>query len=83
MPGAPSEAPVPIHAQESPLNSSSWAGQVPIFRQENRQSHYRNEPVKYDLNLGNMIVCDNSPHVLTAFEKKMNTNKIIFYKQKI
>ena len=32
-------------------SSSSWAGWSPNFRQEIRQSHYRNDPVKYDLNL--------------------------------
>ena len=40
---------VPFHAQDSLLNSSSWVGQVPNFRQETRQSHYRNDPVKFDL----------------------------------
>jgi len=39
----------PFHAQDSQLNSSSWVGQVPNFRQETRQSNYRNDPVKYDL----------------------------------
>ena len=39
----------PLHAQEQLLNSSSWVDQVPNFRQEIRQSHYRNDPVKYDL----------------------------------
>ena len=39
----------PFHAQDLLLNSSSWVGQVPNFRQETRQSHYRNDPVKYDL----------------------------------
>ncbi len=47
--GSSQEAPQPFHAQESLLNSSSWVGQVPNFRQETRQSHYRNDPVKYDL----------------------------------
>ena len=32
-------------------SSSSWAGWSPNFRREIRQSHYRNDPVKYDLNL--------------------------------
>ena len=32
-------------------SSSSWAGKSPNFRREIRQSHYRNDPVKYDLNL--------------------------------
>ena len=40
---------IPLHAQELLLNSSSWVDQVPNFRQEIRQSHYRNDPVKYDL----------------------------------
>ena len=31
-------------------SSSSWAGKSPNFRREIRQSHYRNDPVKYDLN---------------------------------
>ena len=38
-----------FHAQDLLLNSSSSVGQVPNFRQEIRQSHYRNDPVKYDL----------------------------------
>ena len=46
----PRWTPAPFHAQELLLNSSSWVGQVPNFRQEIRQSHYRNDPVKYDLN---------------------------------
>ena len=41
----------PFHAQELLLNSSSWVDQVPNFRQEIRQSYYRNDPVKYDLSL--------------------------------
>ena len=41
----------PFHAQEVLPNSSSWFDQVPNFRQEIRQSHYRNDPVKYDLAL--------------------------------
>ena len=41
----------PFHAQEELPNSSSWFDQVPNFRQEIRQSHYRNDPVKYDLAL--------------------------------
>ena len=41
----------PLHAQEQLLNSSSWVDPVPNFRQEIRQSHYRNDPVKYDLNM--------------------------------
>ena len=32
-------------------SSSSWAGKSPNFRREIRQSHYRNDPVKYDLTL--------------------------------
>ena len=31
------------------LISSSWLSKASIFRQENRQSYYRNDPVKYDL----------------------------------
>ena len=34
------------------LASLLWADQVPNFRQEIRQSHYRNDPVKYDLGDG-------------------------------
>jgi hypothetical protein len=39
----------PFHALEDLPDSSSWFDQVPNFRQEIRQSHYRNDPVKYDL----------------------------------
>ena len=39
----------PFHAQEQLLTSLSWFDQVLIYRQEIRQSHYRNDPVKYDL----------------------------------
>ena len=42
---------IPFQAQEKLLTSSSWVDQVPNFRQEIRQSHYRNDPVKYDLAL--------------------------------
>ena len=38
-----------FHAQEKVPNSSSRIDQVPDFRQEICQSHYRNDPVKYDL----------------------------------
>ena len=31
--------------------SSSWLSKASIFRQENRQSYYRNDPVKYDLSV--------------------------------
>ena len=47
--GSLERAPAPLHAQDLLLNSSSWVGQVPNFRQEIRQTHYRNDPVKYDL----------------------------------
>ena len=43
------ETSVPFHAQDDLLNSSTRISQVPNFRQEIRQSHYRNDPVKYDL----------------------------------
>ena len=49
--GSLERAPAPFHAQDLLLNSSSWVGQVLNFRQEIRQSHYRNDPVKYDLNM--------------------------------
>ena len=39
----------PFHAQEKLLTSSSWVSQVPNFRQEIRQSNYRNDTAKYDL----------------------------------
>ena len=42
---------MPLHAQDEELDSSSWVDQVPDFRQEICQSHYRKDPVKYDLNL--------------------------------
>ena len=45
----------PFHAQEEMLASSSWVDQAPNFRQEIRQSHYRNDPVKYDL--GKLVFC--------------------------
>ena len=48
--GSLEKAPAPLHAQDLLLNSLLWVGQVPNFRQEIRQSHYRNDPVKYDLN---------------------------------
>ena len=41
----------PFHALKELPISSSWFDQVPNFRQEIRQSHYRNDPVKYDLAL--------------------------------
>ena len=55
--GPSGEVPTPFHAQELLLKSSSWVGQVQNFRQEIRQSHYRNDPVKYDL--------DGKMHCLT------------------
>ena len=39
----------PFHAHGQALTSSSWRGWAPSFRRETRQSHYRNDPVKYDL----------------------------------
>ena len=56
-----SRDPAPFHAQEKVLASSSWADQVPNFRQEIRQSHYRNDPVKYDLNLTMYLPSSYSP----------------------
>ncbi len=41
----------PLHAQEEVLASSSWRDQAPDFRQEIRQSNYRKDPVKYDLDV--------------------------------
>jgi hypothetical protein len=41
----------PFHALKELPDSSSWLDQVPNFRQEIRQSLYRNDPVKYDLGL--------------------------------
>ena len=41
----------PFHALKELLASSSWFDQVPNFRQEIRQSNYRNDPVKYDLSV--------------------------------
>ena len=38
-------------------SSSSWAGKSPNFRREIRQSHYRNDPVKYDLTL--LVLCQD------------------------
>ena len=49
------QTPASFHAQELLLNSSSWIGRVPNFRQKIRQSHYRNDPVKYDL--GGCCLC--------------------------
>ena len=45
----------PFHAQEKLLTSSSWVSQVPNFRQEIRQSNYRNDPVKYDLTFSSNV----------------------------
>ena len=39
------------HAKEKLQASSSWTGTAPNFRQEICQSNYRNDPVKYDLNI--------------------------------
>ena len=56
----------PLHAQEQLLNSSSWVDLVPNFRQEIRQSHYRNDPVKYDLNMnGNFPLTSLLPTRIT------------------
>ena len=45
-----------LHAQGEMRSSSSWAGQAPNFRREIRQSHYRNDPVKYDLSLVHQLL---------------------------
>ena len=65
----------PFHALKELLASSSWFDQVPNFRQEIRQSNYRNDPVKYDLNL--LLVNGDLNFLLKryAFEKKPIVNK--------
>ena len=45
----------PFHAQRKTLVSSSWLDQTTNFRQEIRQSNYRNNPVKYDLDNGKVV----------------------------
>ena len=40
-----------LHAQKQKLQLILVGCQTSIFRQENRYSYYRNDPVKYDLNL--------------------------------
>ncbi len=42
---------LPLHALDKPCVSSSWLSQIPSFRQETCQAYYRNDPVKYDLDL--------------------------------
>ena len=39
----------PFHALDRPCLSSSWLSKDSGFRQETRQSYYRNDPVKYNL----------------------------------
>ena len=59
------------------LASSSWVDQAPNFRQEIRQSHYRNDPVKYDLNL-----TLNLPSLVTSSCKAWHLNvhlNVYFY----
>ena len=51
----PKEDSGPLHAQRKTRVSSSWLDQTPNFRQEIRQSHYRNNPVKYDLGDGEVM----------------------------
>ena len=46
-------------------SSSSWAGKSPNFRREIRQSHYRNDPVKYDLN--------STPPILPVWQTRNQT----------
>ena len=62
----------PFHAQDWLLNSSSWVGQVPNFRQEIRQSHYRNDPVKYDL-------ADEMGTPLTNWIKHDNVIEVVIF----
>ena len=57
----------PFHALEKLLTSSSWFDQVPNFRQEIRQSHYRNDPVKYDLVLQLLSMTSRCTEKLSAF----------------
>ena len=40
---------IPFTLREGDLISSSWFDETSNFRGEIRQSHYRNDPVKYDL----------------------------------
>ncbi len=42
-----------ITLRERPLTSSSWLFESPNFRQEMRSSYYRNDSLKYDLNVSN------------------------------
>jgi len=44
-----------IMLRERPLISSSWMCKSPNFRQEIRSSYYRNDSLKYDLNVSNNL----------------------------
>ena len=61
------ETSVPFHAQDDLLNSSTRISQVPNFRQEIRQSHYRNDPVKNDLVCSACWLLINSEFRCTSF----------------
>ena len=72
----------PFHAQEEMLTSSSWTDQASDFRQEIRQSNYRNDPVKYDLkgqpNLGSAPSTDLScsPWIMWIFHKSQSCARV-------
>ena len=66
---------VPLHAQEQLLNSSSWVDLVPNFRQEIRQSHYRNDPVKYDLNMSRNFPLPTLLPIRITFAKLCSSSK--------
>ena len=74
--------PAPFHAQEKLLNSSSWVDQVPNFRQEIRQSNYRNDPVKYDLDVQHFGQFSNLALIINLFDKVKNNPCLwsFFYK---
>ena len=71
----------PFHAQEKLLASSSWVDQVPNFRQEIRQSNYRNDPVKYDLNILEYKPSPNRFPNTEIFEKN-NIDSVLRYVNK-
>ena len=41
----------PFHAQDTSWYSSSWLSKISSFRQETSHLYYRNDPVKYNLNM--------------------------------
>ena len=43
--------PEPLPAQRNPFSLIIVAGIVPSYGQGTRQSHFRNDPMKYDLNV--------------------------------